>query len=237
MRDAMSEAEETPTSNAIWCLVANVAEEQFFGEEHEVRRGTKHFSANTKIYCFPGQWGDGYEKIKVIGHHRGSPKLITMVMPRKRLTNWRAKLVYKPYVIREMGNVWDKDSIERMIVWLKFAEQVERARILGFDKVEANDALLYAADLGRVEEIYRALERGADINARGINELTPLMVALSSRRLEVVQVLIDCGADKMARTSSGTTAFSIIQKDWYWNRDSKSTILRSLGLENASESE
>lgn len=42
----------------------------------------------------PVQWGDGYEKIKVVGRHRGSHQYVTMVMQARWLTNWRAKLVY-----------------------------------------------------------------------------------------------------------------------------------------------
>ena len=44
-----------------------------YGENHEVKLGTKHFSPGTKVYCAPGHWGDGGENIVVIGKHRGSP--------------------------------------------------------------------------------------------------------------------------------------------------------------------
>jgi hypothetical protein len=57
---------EQQQSEGIWCLVANVAPEQVYGEQPEARRGTKHFSPNTKVYCFPPLWGDGYENIRVV---------------------------------------------------------------------------------------------------------------------------------------------------------------------------
>ncbi|MHC5724493.1 MAG: hypothetical protein ACYTXY_10125, partial [Nostoc sp.] len=79
-----------------WCLVANVISEQPFGENHEIQHGTKHFSPNTKVYCSAPTWGDGYEKIVVAGRHRGSSRLVQMVIHEKRLTNWRAQYVYLP---------------------------------------------------------------------------------------------------------------------------------------------
>jgi hypothetical protein len=96
--------------SSLWCIVANVAGEQLYGENREIKRGTKHFSAGTKVYCFPPLWGDGYEKIKVIGRHRGSRRLVTMVLPAKRLTNWRVKLVYSPQIVALMKEHWDDSA-------------------------------------------------------------------------------------------------------------------------------
>jgi hypothetical protein len=93
---------------AIWCPVANVAEEQQYGPGgHELRRGTKHFPPGAKVYCMPELWGDGYEDIMVVGRHRGSHRYVTMVIPSRRLTNWRADLVYSPHVMRELEGYWD----------------------------------------------------------------------------------------------------------------------------------
>jgi hypothetical protein len=99
--------ENKSSGNQIWCVVANVVNEHVVGESREIRRGTKHFSPGAKVYCFPPLWGDGYENIKVIGHHRGSHKLVTMVMPSKWLENWRVKMVYSPQIIRRMKEHWD----------------------------------------------------------------------------------------------------------------------------------
>jgi len=83
-----------------WCLVGNVVASCVDAETGEVKRGTKHFAAGTKVWCLPGQWGDGYEKIVVIGRHRGSRRLVRMVIPAKRVTNCRAQVVYSPAVLR-----------------------------------------------------------------------------------------------------------------------------------------
>src|SRR4051812_11515365 len=46
----------------VWCVVANISEHIPSGPGgKESKRGTKHFSAGTKIYCYPPLWGDGYE--------------------------------------------------------------------------------------------------------------------------------------------------------------------------------
>jgi hypothetical protein len=37
----------------IWSLVGNIVDAHFFGEQKEIRRGTKHFSPGTKVYYFP----------------------------------------------------------------------------------------------------------------------------------------------------------------------------------------
>lgn len=111
-------AEQKPEQEGIWCVVANVAKQQVFGKDHQVQLGTKHFSPNTKVYCFPPQWGDGYEKIRVMGRHRGSPKLVTIIIPSKRLTNWRVRFIYQPYVVQQMHPGWRREVAESMVASL-----------------------------------------------------------------------------------------------------------------------
>jgi hypothetical protein len=85
-----------------WCLVGNIVEEHAFGESKEIRRGTKHFTPGTKVYCLPPQWGDGYEKVVAVGICRRSRRWITVVMSRELITNWRPRQVYKPAVLRRL---------------------------------------------------------------------------------------------------------------------------------------
>jgi len=92
---------EAPQSQ--WCLVGNIVEVRPYGEGgHELRPGTKHFSGGTKVYCLPAQWGDGYDQIIVIGRHRGSKHFKTMIVSADWVTNWRAKVVYNPEVLRRI---------------------------------------------------------------------------------------------------------------------------------------
>ena len=115
-----------------WCLVGNVVQTHEYGENHETRIGTKHFSPGTKVYCMPGNWGDGYENIVVIAKHRKSFKYIEIIMPRKHIENFRMKKVFKPAVLRFMKKhdfrVWDdsdksKEEIQHMLTWLNSKEE------------------------------------------------------------------------------------------------------------------
>jgi hypothetical protein len=86
-----------------WCLVANVRKFNRRGEGgREIVEGTRHFSGGTRVYCFPTLWGDGYEQIRVLGKHRGSSRLVVMIVQWRALTHWRAKLVYKPRVLSRL---------------------------------------------------------------------------------------------------------------------------------------
>lgn len=108
----------------IWCLVGNIIDEEYRANK-EIRTGIKHFSPNTKVYCFPAQWGDGYENIRVIGRHRKSKRYITLIIQSKYITNWRLQKVYRPYILKVMHseNGWsdsekDKETIIEMLKWL-----------------------------------------------------------------------------------------------------------------------
>ena len=109
----------------IWCLIGNVINENYSGVEKEIKHGTKHFSPNTKVYCFPISWGDGYEDIKVIGRHRKTSKNINIIIPSKLITNWRIQKVYHPFILKSMrlNRGWnnsekDKNTILEMLKWL-----------------------------------------------------------------------------------------------------------------------
>ncbi|WP_308635792.1 hypothetical protein [Paenibacillus silvisoli] len=109
----------------IWCLVGNIIEKRYFGENQILKRGTKKFTPNTKVYCFPALWGDGYEEIQVIGKLRGRKNLGVIVTSSKFITNWRLQKVFQPYVVRTMmeRNGWDgteesRRIIETMLDWI-----------------------------------------------------------------------------------------------------------------------
>jgi hypothetical protein len=106
----------------VWCLVGNIIGEHPVGENKEIKSGTKHFSTGTKVYCFPPQWGDGYEKIYVMGRPRHSSRFIKVVLSSNLVTNWRIQQVFTPRIKKEMikNNGWDEtdDSKERILVLL-----------------------------------------------------------------------------------------------------------------------
>ena len=114
-----------------WCLVGNIVQEREYGENHEAKLGTKHFSPGTKVYCAPGHWGDGYENIVVIGKHRGSPKYIEIIMPKKHIENFRCQKVFKPAVLKLMNaskwGFWDNSDVHRDTI-TKMAEGLNLGR-------------------------------------------------------------------------------------------------------------
>ena len=110
-----------------WCLVGNIVDDNPKGESKEIVHGTKRFSPGSKVYCMTPQWGDGYESVVVVGRARGSKRFITIVQRTSNISNWRAKQVYSPEVIRRLNEGWDgfnaqwksKKEVEQMIKYLQ----------------------------------------------------------------------------------------------------------------------
>lgn len=113
--ELVNEESEKPVS-PVWCMVGNIVDQRPYGPGgREHRSGTKHFRPGAKVYCFPPLWGDGYDKIRVIGHHRKSNELVTMVIRSKWVENRRAELVYSPAIIRRFEGRWDGSLKSRML--------------------------------------------------------------------------------------------------------------------------
>lgn len=118
-----------------WCLVGNIVKEHPFGEEKEIRQGTKQFAPGAKVYCAKSMWGDGYESIGVLGTPRHGKKYIEIIMERKKIENFRIQKVFKPQVLDIMkqrhyswwGNTdKDREVIMQYLKWLnpeKYAGQ------------------------------------------------------------------------------------------------------------------
>jgi hypothetical protein len=70
--------------------------------------------------------------------------------------------------------------------------------------LEDPPALFTAAEGGRVQDVLQLLSGGANIEKRGRNGVySPLHVAVYMGRAEVVQVLLEHGADVLGKTSGG----------------------------------
>ena len=105
----------------VYCLVGNIIDKHEFGENKEIRYGTKHFAPGTKVYCYPGNFGDGYERIYVVGKPRKTFKLIKVIMKTEYITNFRLKKVYDKRIIKDMffdGGWNNYDESEKMIITL-----------------------------------------------------------------------------------------------------------------------
>lgn len=116
MDNELENEQPEKSASPVWCMVGNIVNQRPYGAGgREQRNGTKHFRSGAKVYCFPPLWGDGYKKIKVVGHHRKSNQLVTMVIPAKWIENRRAELVYSPAIIRRFEGHWDGSLKSRMI--------------------------------------------------------------------------------------------------------------------------
>lgn len=120
-----------------WALVANIKKAPHpYGPEHELRYGTKNFLAGAKVYCGRSMWGDGYDRIAVIGAQRQSHgrKYRSVIMKRCMVENFRIQKVYKKSVLQVMedsyyswwGNT-DKDRYEILgyLEWLTGEKEYE----------------------------------------------------------------------------------------------------------------
>lgn len=102
--------DDTEDTRLGWAVVANVAEQTLHGPAGETETsGTRHFSAGTKVWVLPAQWGDGWDDVLLVGRHRGSRRYVQMVVPLRHLVSFRVEGVYSPAVMRELERPWDAE--------------------------------------------------------------------------------------------------------------------------------
>ena len=65
--------------------------------------------------------------------------------------------------------------------------------------------LMYAVWVGNAEAVKHLLSKGADINAKDSEGITPLLLAIYTDRNEIAAILIAQGADVNASAHDGTT--------------------------------
>ncbi|MDE0694962.1 MAG: ankyrin repeat domain-containing protein [Boseongicola sp.] len=64
-----------------------------------------------------------------------------------------------------------------------------------FEQARLNEALFRAARAGETARVREALEAGADSGAHEMHGMTPLLAAVQHRRLDVIRLLVEAGAD------------------------------------------
>ncbi len=74
-------------------------------------------------------WGDGYERVKVIGRHRGSKRFVMVIINSKHLTDWRVKKIFDPYIVKKIKTHWDSSdrSHERAEQWASIMNEREKS--------------------------------------------------------------------------------------------------------------
>jgi hypothetical protein len=102
------------------CIVGNIIGKHFYGPEKEIKYGTKHFSPGTKVYCAFIYGGAGNENILVFGKPRKSFRMITVVLRRQYIKNFRKQKVYSPKVLKFIDeHICGSPLPDTWVEWLK----------------------------------------------------------------------------------------------------------------------
>jgi hypothetical protein len=143
-----------------WAVIANVRAEAF-GRTRSP--GTRHFTAGALVWCLDIDWGNGGERLRVLGRHRGGTRRIAIMTALRYLVNFRAKVAYAPAVvaaIREHRAQRDEATCRKLATgWAELAPPIDdlqaRAKLL------SASLKLLAGDDGRVlaERATALLER------------------------------------------------------------------------------
>jgi hypothetical protein len=87
-----------------WCIVGNIIDEHFWGENKEIRKGSKQFRPGAKVYCMPEFGGMAHESMRVLGKPRKQKRLINIVIRTQLIKNFRVQKVYNPKIQTEIGS-------------------------------------------------------------------------------------------------------------------------------------
>lgn len=83
--------------------------------------------------------------------------------------------------------------------------------------MNGNPIIFQICHLGNIPMLQALVARGANINVKGVDGITPLMVAVKHYRYDVVEYLLRMGADKTIRNNFNWTAFDVARQ----NRDQR----------------
>lgn len=111
--------EASTTEPLAWAIAANIADDP----DGSAPEGRGRFAPGAKVWLSP--WGWSFEgRASVIGRYRGSTRYIRMVMPYRRLTNFRARGIYSYAVLRKLTHLRPCQSrleAERAAAFLTYA--------------------------------------------------------------------------------------------------------------------
>jgi len=89
-----------------YILVGNIIDRHVYGEEKEVKSGTKHFRPGAKVYLFPKYGGMGHEKMPVFGLPKNSFKKIHVTITTNLIKNVRVKKTYDTRLIQKVDQTF-----------------------------------------------------------------------------------------------------------------------------------
>lgn len=100
------------------CIVGNIIGAHYWGEQKEIRYGTKHFRPGAKLYCTFPYGGMGHENIRVFGKPRGQRRMITIVIEARYVKNFRLQKVYDPKVLAYLDKYAYTYAASQMAEWM-----------------------------------------------------------------------------------------------------------------------
>lgn len=80
-------------------MVGNMIDKHYYGEEKEIKSGTKHFRAGAKLFLFPEFGGMGHIRIPVYGMARKTKRMIIVTIRSCLIKNVRVQKTYDPKLI------------------------------------------------------------------------------------------------------------------------------------------
>ncbi len=107
-------------------LVGNIIGDHYFGQNKEIKSGTKHFRAGSKVYLFPEFGGMGHQRIIVIGLPRKKFKKIKVVIQTNLVKNVRIKKTENPKLIQEIEENFFYKSLNASINEIKELEEFSK---------------------------------------------------------------------------------------------------------------
>jgi hypothetical protein len=93
------------------CLVGNIIDKHYWGEDKQIQKGTKQFRPGTKVYCMFNL--NTEQHVTVFGKPRKSFKMINIIIDTNYVKNFRMQKVYIPQVlefISDIGHNYDYDE-------------------------------------------------------------------------------------------------------------------------------
>lgn len=112
----------------VWCLTAEVRDENKIGKDKRVVHGTRHFPPGTKVFLHPPNWD---ERVAAIGIPRYTDKYIRVVMDVRKLEHFALEKVSDPEIVTALqnpGNIWMFTHMAPTSVGRGYWDQSEESR-------------------------------------------------------------------------------------------------------------
>lgn len=116
-------------------------------------------------------------------------------------------------IVESLLQTSDKTIIDASLpwaIWRRVCVGVLEALIKAGPDVNSSEdgepLIVYASAVGTPEAVKALIDAGANVNAKGENDITPLMEAVLYGRVGTAKVLLDAGADVNAQNERGMNA-------------------------------